>query len=284
MIKVGETDIELIFKLLKQGCALIIKTDTVWGLVSLNPQLLYDMKKRPLHKPLVRLVSSTATMHHMEDIHAKFIKKFWPGPITVIKDGISYRMPHNVTLLRIIKAVNNQRPLFCTSANISGGDPITTYEEACQIFCEWGDNCVYVVPKDDECYGESSTVVDIDKWKILRPGIGVRDVTLWIYKYIILPYKKGLEQDVPFTISENGEGDWTYDTRNLLLVDYEKQKQISLEWTNKKRKHSIFSNLIFDDTITKSIDNTLLDQLQNDSLKKKKKKKRKYYDGVNDEQ
>ena len=49
--------------------------------------------------------------------------------ITVIKNGISYRMPNDKLLLDIIRAFD-QKIFYCTSANIHGGDIIQDIVDA----------------------------------------------------------------------------------------------------------------------------------------------------------
>ncbi len=248
MIKVSENNIRKIISYLRDGKALVMKTDTVWGLVSCNVQLLYDMKKRPLDKPFVRLVNSSLRMHDMKELHRQFLKSFWPGPITVVKNGIAYRFPRNDVLNKVINAFSASKEIFCTSANISGGDPIDNYNDACAIFNEWGDNCIYVVPKNDDCLGISSTIVDIDEWRVLREGANVRNVNLWIYKYIVLPFKQRQKSQ---KTNPSKKFNWNCcNTRWLCLVEDKRSGDIRVTKGKTMRKIPFFSKNFYNKDIS----------------------------------
>lgn len=222
MIAIKEKERRIIFSFIEQKYPLIIKTDTVWGLLSEDPQVLFDIKKRPMNKPFVRLVSDYETMHDLEDTHKKFLNRFWPGPVTVIKNGISYRMPNDKLLLDIIRAFD-QKIFYCTSANIHGGDIIQDIVDAKNIFNHWDENLIFVIPEKKQTFIKSvpSLIIDIDSWKILRSGPSEREVNLWIYQNILIPYNQKNQQKTKAIDNldlQDNRYTWAYSTRNLYLV------------------------------------------------------------------
>lgn len=190
MIAFDDSKLRLAVDWLLCGKALIVKTDTVWGLLSINENLLYEIKKRPITKPFVRLINDINVMHNLKKIHKDFIKEFWPGDVTIIKDNISYRMPHNDFLLKLTNFFPATTPLFLTSANISGEETIKNYKDAATVFNEWCDWCAFVVPSKEPIDKFKkilpSSIVDIDKWKILRAGDSEKRIILWIYNNVIV--------------------------------------------------------------------------------------------------
>ncbi len=222
MLAIKEKDREAIFSFIKQRYPLIIKTDTVWGLLSENQQTLFDIKRRPMNKPFVRLVANYETMHDLNDIHKKFLDHFWPGPITVIKNGIAYRMPNDNLLLDIINTFD-KRIFYCTSANIHGGDIIQDIVDAKNIFNHWDENLVFVIPEKKQTFIKSipSLIIDIDSWKILRTSPSEREVNLWIYQNIVIPYNQENQQKTRAIDNldlDDNRSTWAYTTKNLYLV------------------------------------------------------------------
>lgn len=130
---------------LKNGDIAIIPTDTVYGLVgdATNEETIkkvYDIKQRDKDKPLLILVSDLEMLKEYVDyinpLEKEIINKYWPGPLTMILkksnkvsnsltsfNTIGIRIPDDVNLRDLIKKLN--KPIFSTSANISGEETIT---------------------------------------------------------------------------------------------------------------------------------------------------------------
>lgn len=130
---------------LKNGDIAIIPTDTVYGLVgdATNEETIkkvYDIKQRDKDKPLLILVSDLEMLKEYVDyinpLEKEIINKYWPGPLTMILkksnkvsnsltsfNTIGIRIPDDVNLRELIKKLN--KPIFSTSANISGEETIT---------------------------------------------------------------------------------------------------------------------------------------------------------------
>ncbi len=49
--------IKLICRYLKRGYCILVRTDTQWGLMALDPTIIYEIKRRPAEKKLIKLVS-----------------------------------------------------------------------------------------------------------------------------------------------------------------------------------------------------------------------------------
>jgi L-threonylcarbamoyladenylate synthase len=151
---------------LKNGKAAIVETDTVMGIICLERNLIYNIKKRSKNKKLVKLISSTDDVPNLSENEIKIIKKYWPGELTIIKHGVGYRMPNHPKLLELITKVDF---VYSSSANLSGRMPIYDYLEAISIFKKYTFDLIVVKGKQQNDH--PSTIVDFDKLKVLRVGV-----------------------------------------------------------------------------------------------------------------
>ena len=108
------------------------------------------------------------------------MKKYWPGALTIIFkkkhsissqvvskiDTIAFRIPNNAITLNILEKTG---PLATTSVNISGDNPINTYQEIDKLF---GDKIDYLFVKNVNSSNISSTIIDVsdNHLKIVRQG------------------------------------------------------------------------------------------------------------------
>lgn len=171
----------------------VIPTETVYGLAGVinNDNILsniYQIKGRPSDNPLIVHISNLNMLKSLikETIlpeYAVLIKKYWPGPLTLIfkandnvsnivkgnhMDTIAIRMPNNSKLLKLIDKLGI--PLAAPSANTSG-QPSPT--EINHVLNDLG-NKVETYIDDGKClYGLESTILSMqnNKITILRPGI-----------------------------------------------------------------------------------------------------------------
>lgn len=134
-------------EILRDGGVLAVPTDTVYGLVALYDKReavdrIFDIKGRPLDKPLPILLGSAAELplvaSTIPDSIWPVIGRFWPGSLTIVLKGHDYlphalrsasggvgvRVPAKPAVLDILEAVS--LPLASTSANLSGEMPATT--------------------------------------------------------------------------------------------------------------------------------------------------------------
>ena len=127
-------------------------TDTIYGLVGSvfsksAIKKIYEIKKRDKKKKLIVLVSS------IEDLKKFNIKlalpqreelnKFWPHsakamrgkpvPVSIIINGIAFRLPNKKSLIEILKKTG---PLVAPSANPEGLPPAKNIKEAKKYFGE----------------------------------------------------------------------------------------------------------------------------------------------------
>ncbi len=133
--------IEEAVSILKSGGLIAFPTETVYGLgCSLLDkgaiERIYRVKKRKKDKPLIVFIAGIRDLENLvskvPEIGEKLIRRFWPGPLTLIfkaKDGnkIALRMPSNRISQEIVSRAD--APLATSSANISGNPSPRTAEE-----------------------------------------------------------------------------------------------------------------------------------------------------------
>jgi L-threonylcarbamoyladenylate synthase len=78
---------------------------------------------------------------------------------------VGYRIPDHAKLLELINKVNG---VYSSSANLSGKDPVYDDKEATNVFRHYPFELVIV--KGHQQDDAPSTIVDLDKLKILRVG------------------------------------------------------------------------------------------------------------------
>lgn len=128
-------------KIIKDGGIVVFPTETVYGIGAnaLNEDAvkkLYDIKQRPLNKPISLLVSNIDMINqitkNVTEIEYALIKKFFPGPLTIIlkkkdivpnivtagSDTVGIRMPADEIALKLVEYAGV--PIATPSANISG--------------------------------------------------------------------------------------------------------------------------------------------------------------------
>ncbi len=129
-------------KALKSGKAVVYPTDTSYGLAVDAGNIkaikkLYKIKERQSTQPVHIVVPSVAyakSIVQWNNSALKLVKKFWPGPLTLIlclkvkgmglkmlsaKTGsLGLRMPDNLIAMDLARYLG--RPITATSANVSG--------------------------------------------------------------------------------------------------------------------------------------------------------------------
>ena len=178
-----------IINTLKDGKLVIMPTDTIYGIIgdATNEDVInkvYEVKERPHDKPLLILVSNFSMLHELvteiPKETEKIIKKFWPGPLTIlfkksskVSDTltansalVAIRMPNDKRLLNIMNHLN--RPLISTSANISSHNAITNPNQLEEKMKEKID----LIVDEGTVNNEASTLITIvnGKIEILREG------------------------------------------------------------------------------------------------------------------
>lgn len=182
-------DVEQACILLRQGQAVALPTETVYGLAALfqNEQAIeqvFSIKGRPRNNPLIVHLSSFDELQAYIDYPLEKIKPltdaFWPGPLTlvlpvkstvipsIVTAGLStaaFRVPRHPLTLEILKHVG---PLVMPSANLSGKPSAT---QAAHVEQDFGRD--FPVVDGGPCHqGVESTILmpTPTGWTILRQG------------------------------------------------------------------------------------------------------------------
>ena len=177
-------------ELIKQGKIVVFPTETVYGIGANGldekaVKKLYEVKQRPLNKPITLLVSNMEMVESVaKDItetEYKIMEKFFPGPLTIIlkkkeivpdivtsgQDTVGVRMPSGEIARKLIEKAGV--PLATPSANITGQPSGTDLQEIEKNFKEKVD--FYI--DGGECeIGLASTIVQVveGRIQILRQG------------------------------------------------------------------------------------------------------------------
>jgi L-threonylcarbamoyladenylate synthase len=177
--------IDQVVSALARGELVVIPTETVYGLAS-DPrapgalQKIYSAKERPETKPVAFLAADLEQVRArgavMEPPAVRLIRRFWPGPMTLVLKTptgfVGFRVPdYPITLSLLWKAGS---VLAVTSANRSGNEPALTAEEAVATLNKWVS---LVLDAGTSPGGMPSTVVKVDgeKVDVLREGAIRRD-------------------------------------------------------------------------------------------------------------
>ena len=187
-----QEDILKIISVVNRGGSIVYPTDTVYGL-GVNAlradavERLFKIKKRPVNKPVPVLVNNIEMAKKLAFIDGKIekiLEAVWPGPITVVleKRGL---VPEILTAgqrkvgLRIADCWLSQSllnslagPLTATSANFSGGPPLTSSKEVIKIFEKAYPRPDLIIDAGQLPVSPPSTVLDLTgpQPKILRVG------------------------------------------------------------------------------------------------------------------
>ena len=177
-------------ELIKQGKIVVFPTETVYGIGTngLDPKAvkrLYEVKQRPLDKPISLLVSNMEMVDliakDVTETEYKIMEKFFPGPLTIIlkkkdivpdivtagQDTVGVRMPNGEIARKLVEMA--EVPIAAPSANISGEPSGTNLQNIKQHFCE---NVDFYIDGGESEIGLASTIVQVIEGKpqILRQG------------------------------------------------------------------------------------------------------------------
>ena len=161
---------------LRAGGAVVLPTDTVYGLAALPPfvDTLYALKGRPDEVPIAVLVASVEqarTLVTLSPVADRIASSLWPGPLTVVlprRDDhttLGVRCPDHPFVRSLAGRVG---PISVTSANRHGEPtPPTAVAAAASLM-----GSVPVLIDGGPCTGVASTVVEVcdDTLTILREG------------------------------------------------------------------------------------------------------------------
>lgn len=177
-------------KTLREGGLVVFPTETVYGLGAnaLNSEAvkkIFEAKGRPQDNPLIvhvwNIESIKPLVKEIPDIAYELMRKFWPGPMTIILpksdlipeetsaglDSVGIRMPSSLIARELIKIA--EVPVAAPSANISGRPSPTDVERCIEDLMGKVD---YIIGGEKCDVGVESTVIDCTTYPpcVLRPG------------------------------------------------------------------------------------------------------------------
>lgn len=177
-------------QIIKQGGVVIFPTETVYGIgvSGLNEKAvkkLYEVKQRPIDKPISLLVSDMNMINQIAqditDLEYKLMEEFFPGPFTIIlkkkdivpnivtanQNTVGIRMPESEIARKIVEYANV--PIATPSANISGEPSGTNISVIMEKFEGKVD---YIIDGGESKIGMASTIVKVINGvpHILRQG------------------------------------------------------------------------------------------------------------------
>ena len=156
---------------LRAGRAVILPTDTVYGLCALpeHEDVLYELKGRDRSKPVALLAADIdALVAAVPGLDPSLLEKYLPGPYTLVVGSVGVRVPNlPPAAADVVRAVG---VVAATSANLSGGPEPRLVEDIPE---EIRAACGAVVDAG-ELPGVPSTVIDLTgaEPRVLREGAG----------------------------------------------------------------------------------------------------------------
>ncbi len=175
---------------IKSGGLVAFPTETVYGLGAdaLNTKAILDLftaKKRPLDNPSIVHVENfedvTRLTLQVSTTAKELMKKFWPGPLTLVfkrsnivpevtaagLETIAIRMPQHKVALTLIR--ESRCPIAAPSANIAGKPSPTSAEHVLE---DLNGRIDVIIDAGATRIGVESTVLDVsvEPPMLLRPG------------------------------------------------------------------------------------------------------------------
>jgi tRNA threonylcarbamoyl adenosine modification protein (Sua5/YciO/YrdC/YwlC family) len=156
---------------LRAGRAVILPTDTVYGLCALPEfeDVLFELKGRDRSKPVALLAADVDTLlAAVPGLDRPVLERYLPGPYTLVFGEVGVRVPDlPPTAAEVVREVG---VVAATSANLAGGpDPrrIEDIPEAIRAACG-------AVVDAGELPGVPSTVLDLtgSEPRVIREGAG----------------------------------------------------------------------------------------------------------------
>ena len=188
--------IEKTAQIIEKGGIVIFPTDTVYG-IGCNPynenavKEIYKIKSRTKLKSLPVLAYSLDIVKQItliDEFTEKIIKKYWPGPLTLIleltdqklkkslnlQNKIAVRIPDSKCTLKLLEKCGL---LVGTSANISGNSSYTNPNECIKNIKNYD---IFLNGGTITSKGESTIIeIENEKIKMIREGaLKIKDITV----------------------------------------------------------------------------------------------------------
>lgn len=156
---------------LRSGRAVILPTDTVYGLCALpaHEDVLFDLKGRDRSKPVALLAADVdSLLAAVPGLDRSVLERYLPGPYTLVFRDIGVRVPNlPPSAAAVVREVG---VVAATSANLTGGpDPRRVEDVPEEIRAACG-----AIVDAGQLPGLPSTVLDLtgDEPRVLRQGAG----------------------------------------------------------------------------------------------------------------
>ncbi len=188
--KIDKNKIKKVAKALREGKVVVFPTETVYGvganaLSSDAVKKIFKAKSRPFDNPFIVHVAYASDaekiVKKIPEKAEKLIRKFWPGPLTLIFEkkkiipdevtaglkSVAVRMPSNKIAHKIIK--ESKTVVAAPSANVSGKPSSTRAKD---VIDDLNSKVDIIVDGGNSEIGIESTVLDMTKEipVLLRPG------------------------------------------------------------------------------------------------------------------
>jgi L-threonylcarbamoyladenylate synthase len=156
---------------LRAGRAVILPTDTVYGLCALpeHEDVLFELKGRDRSKPVALLAADLdALLESVPSLDRSVLEQYLPGPYTLVFGDVGVRIPELPPVTAAV--VLEVGVVAATSANLAGGpDPRRVEDVPGEILAACG-----AIVDAGELPGVASTVIDLTAGepRILRQGAG----------------------------------------------------------------------------------------------------------------
>lgn len=177
--KIDYTKIKEPAEVIKKGGIVIFPTETVYGIGANGldekaVKKLYNIKQRPLNKPISLLVSDMNMVNEIAqditELEYKLMENFFPGPFTIVlkkknivsdiltagQDTVGIRMPSGEAARKLIEYA--KVPIATPSANISGKPSGTNLDVIMEDFEGKVD---YFIDCGESKLGIASTIVKV---------------------------------------------------------------------------------------------------------------------------
>ena len=215
----SQNQIDDAVKLLAQGDLVAFPTETVYGLgaIATNEQAVknvYAAKGRPSDNPLIVTVSDATMMaqyaKEVPERAQKLIKKFWPGPLTLLLyvkphslpkavtgglDTVAFRCPNDELTHELISKLGY--PIVGPSANTSTKPSPTTAEH---VYHDLKGKIAGIIDGGPTEVGLESTIIDLSLATpiVLRPGaITPEELSAALGEKVLINTGKVADKDVP---------------------------------------------------------------------------------------
>ncbi len=184
----NEEGIERTSQIIEKGGIVVFPTDTVYG-IGCNPynpnsvKKIYEIKLRAEIKSLPVLAYSLDIVKEItliDKFTEKIIKKYWPGPLTLIltltdqklknslklQNKIAVRIPDSKCTLKLLEKC---KLLVGTSANVSGNSSYTNPDECIKNIKNYD---IFLNGGTITSKGESTIIeIENEEIKIIREGV-----------------------------------------------------------------------------------------------------------------